>query len=193
MKTQNTTLYIMLGATIAAIYTFIFVFASSDDSPIQCSIVMTLIVGAIAFFAKVVFPVFKARRQNIVKSMLKWAWLLYITILLSWIFISFTLSHWTFLYESIARFTIIFLILSFMFIVYNIVIKNKDDVSHMFIDLSKLPLLILASHVVVLLSGKTFNPAGGWWILYILLVLCPIISLIFFTTGLIIRSVKKNK
>ena len=117
----------------------------------------------------------------------------YTLILLFWITISFFIDFWTDLYDALLLLTIGALICSFMFIVYKIVINNKKDISKMFINLSKLPFLILASHIAVMISGTTFGDKGRWWVLYILLVICPTLSIILFTTGLTIKYFKKNK
>ena len=129
----------------------------------------------------------------IIKKNLKKSLIPYISILLLWITMSFLIDPWSELYDAMLWLTTMALILSFIFIVYKIIIENKKDISNIFFDLSKLPFLIIGSHIVVLISGKTFNPEGGWWILYALLVICPIISIILFTTGLIIKTFKKQK
>ena len=82
------------------------------------------------------------------------------------------------------------LILSFLFIVYRTVVDNKKRSHAIFYKLSMLPFLVVASHILMLLTGKTFNPEGGWWILHTLLIIAPILSIILFAIGFINKKIK---
>jgi len=135
---------------------------------------------------------YKSCGPMIIKNSLKKSLIPYISILLLWITASFFISPWSELFDALLWLTAIALILSFLFIVFKIIIENKKDVPNIFIDLSKLPFLIIGSHIVVLISGKTFNPEGGWWILYTLLFFGLPLSVILFTTGKIIKKCKSK-
>jgi hypothetical protein len=53
MKTQNTTLYIILGSIVATIYATIFMFGV--DSPVKCALIFTAVI-VLLFLAKIVYP-----------------------------------------------------------------------------------------------------------------------------------------
>lgn len=54
MKTQNTTLYIILGSIVATIYATIFVFGI--DSPVKCALIFTTVIAVLLFLVKIVYP-----------------------------------------------------------------------------------------------------------------------------------------
>lgn len=114
-------------------------------------------------------------------------WLLYLSILLMWISISFHLDPFSELYDFLFMLAAIALILSFIFIIYKIIDSSKKEVHKIFFKLSALPLLVIGSHLLVFISGKTFNDVGRWWILYALLMICPVTSLILVGIGALIK------
>jgi len=100
------------------------------------------------------------------------------------------MDPWSDLYSPMFLITIFALMLSLLFIIHRIVVDNKKNISIIFFRLSKLPLLILVSHILLLLSGRTFNSEGGWWILYVLLIIGPMMSIILFTVGLLKKKIQ---
>ena len=89
----------------------------------------------------------------------------YAIVLMLWIGISFVLETGTELYSALFSLAASALAGIFIFIIYKIVTNKEKDLSRILLDLSKLPFLILASHIAVMISGKTFGAEGRWWIL----------------------------
>lgn len=123
---------------------------------------------------------------------LKQSWLPFILILGFWIIISFLLDPWDVEFIAMFYMAIIALAISYIYIGYKIVVNHKKNTSMIFITLSRLPFLIIASHALVLFSGRTFSSEGGWWILYALLMIGLPVSVILYITGKAIEKYKSR-
>ncbi len=85
------------------------------------------------------------------------------------------------------------LVLCFIFIAWVIVYSNKGNPSIVFKKLSKLPLLLIISHIPFILIDKPYSSHGGWWILYALIVICFPLSFILYGIGAVYsRKVKSH-
>ena len=82
------------------------------------------------------------------------------------------------------------LLLTLIPIIYSIITQNRHDVSLVLLKLSRLPFLIIAAHILVQISGRTYTDEGGWWVLYLLLAICLPLSLLLYAIGLSIKKLK---
>lgn len=73
---------------------------------------------------------------------------------------------------------IILLVFCLIFIVWVAIEENKKNSSKILMKLSRLPLLVIASHIPLILIGRPFTDQGGWWVLYALIVICLPLSLV---------------
>jgi len=123
---------------------------------------------------------------------LKHSWIPYAFLLVLWI----SLTHLTRpSFISWFMFPVLTspIIISLLFIIYRICSDNKDKIDRVFINLSKIPLLFIGSHILLLISGRTFNEQGGFWILYALLMLGLPLTALFLIVGLKIKKSEAKK
>ena len=120
------------------------------------------------------------------------SWIPYISILVIWIISSFFLDPWSDFH--FLRFLLALLLgtISFLFIIYKIIINNKKNVPLIFFKLAKLPFLIIGSQILLLLSGRTFTEEGGWWILYAVIAISLPISLLLYIIGLAVKKLRHH-
>ena len=85
------------------------------------------------------------------------------------------------------------LMLSLIFIIYKIIVDNINDPPKLVFGFAKLILLILGSYILVLISGKTLNPEGGWLFLYAFLPVCLTTSVALFIIGAAMKILKRYK
>ncbi len=120
-------------------------------------------------------------------------WIPYISILVIWIISSFFFDPWS-EFHFLRFLVALFLgIICFLFIVYKIIIDNKQDVPLIFFKLARLPFLLIGSQILLLLSGRTFTEEGGWWILYAVITLSLPMSLFLYVTGLAVKKLRRQK
>ena len=115
-------------------------------------------------------------------------WLQYVIVLGVWILLSYLIDPQNELFMMMFYLALIALIVSLLRIANKIICDKNISGSITFIKLSRLPIIIIASHALVLLTGRTFNSEGGWWILYALLYLGIPLSLVLFIGGKLIQK-----
>jgi len=82
-------------------------------------------------------------------------------------------------------------VLLIIYIVYKIIIGNKNNISKILFDLTKLPLVILG-YYLVLIAITGIGSESGMFFLVELVIVCLVISMILCAIGLIIKIFKRN-
>ncbi|MBU1055589.1 MAG: hypothetical protein KKC46_17465 [Proteobacteria bacterium] len=120
-------------------------------------------------------------------------WIPFAILLILWLIQSHFMYPYSETTASVRFVLSLFIASSFLFIVYRNINDNIKNRPKIFYDLAKLPLLIIISHIILLISGKTYNSEGGWWILYSLIIFCPLLSIPSIIIGLIIKRTQRNR
>jgi hypothetical protein len=116
------------------------------------------------------------------KRIFKYSWIPFIGMVMFWVVLSRIIDRFN--EDLLERFILQFAIpLSFIYIPIRIIIDNKENISGMFRKLALLPLAIIASHVFLMFTTDTFSGSGAWWLLYLLIVLCPVASIVLYAIG----------
>ena len=130
--------------------------------------------------------------NNNMKTILKYRYIPFLLVLTLWIITSFSFDRYDpFLGRRLATAASL-LLFTLIPIIYSIIDRNKQDVPLILIKLSKLPFLIIAAHIAVQISGRTYTDKGGWWMLYLLLAICLPLSLLLYVIGLGLRKHKQK-
>ena len=120
------------------------------------------------------------------------SWIPYLSILVIWIISSFFFDPWSGFHFIRFLVTLFLGTICFLFIVYKIIINNKQDVPLIFFKLARLPFLLIGSQILLLLSGRTFNEEGGWWILYAMIALSLPMSMLLYGIGLAFKKLRHH-
>ena len=120
------------------------------------------------------------------------SWIPYLSTLVIWIISSFFFDPWSGFHFIRFLVTLFLGTICFLFIVYKIIINNKQDVPLIFFKLARLPFLLMGSQILLLLSGRTFNEEGGWWILYAMIALSLPMSMLLYGIGLAFKKLRHH-
>lgn len=147
-------------------------------------------LGSIISFAILHVILYRTYKEHYYeKRIFKYSWIPFIVMVMLWVVLSRIIDRFNedFLENFILRFAIP---LSFIYIPIRIIIDNKENISGIFRKLALLPLTIIASHLFLMCTTDTFSGAGAWWLLYLLIALCPVASIVLYAIGVGISTKK---
>lgn len=130
------------------------------------------------------------KHMKMTQMIIKYRAVPFIVVLALWIIASFFLDRHSPFFLIWFALSAAALLSTLIPIIYSIFTQNRQEVSVILFKLSKLPFLIIAAHIIVQITGRTWTDEGGWWILYLLLAVCIPLSLLLYASGLCVKKYK---